>query len=296
MKNIIKFLFIGITVITLTSCEDVVQIKLDEGSKLYVIDAFVNDMEGTQTIRVTTNDTYFSNRQAPPVANAAVVLKDLTGKTYLFEYSGNGNYVYNVNQNDSIALVDHQYELNVTVDGTTYTSLTTQKRTAGIDSLVAMDMADAGFGPPPVQDSIPTYVCMLFAKDRTDLNIDYYWIKTLRNDTLFSGPADINISIDGTNGAVGDAGVDSLSFTPPITFLGFKEYRSGNSCEVQIHSIARETYYFFVQAAAQINNGGLFATTPENVKTNIRTPGEAKTKAIGWFNMATVARKKVTVQ
>ncbi|MEY2914410.1 MAG: hypothetical protein RLZZ184_3719, partial [Cyanobacteriota bacterium] len=44
-----------------------------------------------------------------------------------------------------------------------------------------------------------------------------------------------------------------------------------------------ETYAFFLQAQAQISNGGLFATTPENVKTNIITPEDAPTKAIGWF-------------
>ncbi len=109
------------------------------------------------------------------------------------------------------------------------------------------------------------------------------------------GPADINVAIDGTNGPVTNAGVDSTSFTPPITLLGFKQYQSGVSCGVEIHSISRETYYFFVQAGAQINNGGLFATTPENVKTNIRTPADAKTKTVGWFNMATVASKRIIV-
>jgi hypothetical protein len=279
----------------LASCEDVVQIKLDEGSKLYVIDAFVNDLEGTQTIRVTTNDSYFSNRQAPPVGNAQVMLKDLTaGRTYLFEYSGNGNYVYNVPAGDSIAIVDHQYQLDVTIDGSVYTSLTTQRRTAGIDSIAVIDLGDSGFGPP-ASDTARSYFCMLYAKDKVDHNSDYYWVKTFRNDTLFNGAADINISIDGTNGPVTDIGVDSIAFTPPITFLGFKEYRSGNTCRVEIHSTSKETYFFFIQAALQINNGGLFATTPENVKTNITTPSDAKTKAIGWFNMATVKSKTVTI-
>jgi hypothetical protein len=90
-------------------------------------------------------------------------------------------------------------------------------------------------------------------------------------------------------------GIDSTGFTPPITFLGFKQYQKGWSCKVEIHSISKETYFFFLQAAAQINNGGLFATTPENVKTNIVTPSDAKTKGIGWFNMATVASKKIVV-
>jgi len=295
MKNVLKLVLLFITGLFFASCQDVVQIKLDEGSKLYVIDAFVNDLPGTQTIKVTTNDTYFSNREAPPVGDASVVLKDLTsGKQYIFENGGNGNYVYNV-VNDTLARINHQYELNVTIEGVTYTSLTVQKRTASIDSVYyeKLDFG-GGFGAPPSEDTL--YMCSLAAKDKVDRNTDYYWVKTFRNDSLLFTSADINISIDGTNGPVSDIGVDSTSFTPPITFLGFKMYKKGNTCKAEIHSISRETYYFFIQAAAQINNGGLFATTPENVKTNIVTPAGAKVKAIGWFNMATVVSKKITIK
>ena len=289
MRTVFKFLFFTVAVFFLSSCEDVVQIKLDEGSKLYVIDAFVNNLPGKQTIKVVTNDSYFSNRQAPPVTGAQVILNDLTAaKQYLFNDAGNGNYEYTDNGTDSLSRIGHQYQLNVTIDGTTYTSMMTQKRTAAIDSINAEYFdGDGGFGP--AQE--PFYFCNLWAKDKVDENTDYYWVKTFRNDTLFSGSSDINICIDGTGGPVKNADVDSTYFTPPSTFLGFKRYMSGNTCKVEIHSISHDTYFFFVQAQAQINNSGLFATTPENVKTNIVTPSGAKTKAVGWFNMATVASK-----
>jgi hypothetical protein len=290
-----KFFLLLAPLFFLTSCEDVVQIKLDEGSKIYVIDAFLNNMRSTQIIRVLTNDTYFSNREAPPVANALVILKDLSdGKTYNFTYAQNGNYAYTINSNDTLAKVNHQYELNITIDGTTYTSLTILKRPAGIDSIQAIydDGSNGGFGPPTGK---PFYNCLLWAKDKTDANSDYYWVKTYRNDTLLGASTDLNLSIDGTNGPVSGIPADSTNFTPPIVFLGFNRFYPGNTCKVEIHSIAKETYYFFVQASAQINNGGLFATTPENVKTNIVSPAGAKTKAIGWFNMGSVATKKIQI-
>ncbi|HYC28326.1 MAG TPA: hypothetical protein VEB42_05905, partial [Chitinophagaceae bacterium] len=127
-------------------------------------------------------------------------------------------------------------------------------------------------------------------------NTDYYWVKTFRNDSLLFGPADINVSIDGTNGPISIEGVPFTAFTPPVTFMGFKLYRRGNSCTAEIHSISRDTYYFFIQASGQINNTGLFATTPQNIKTNIITPADASTQATGWFNMATVVSKRVVIQ
>lgn len=290
--NLKALLFV--CVLFLASCQDVVQIKLDEGAKLYVVDAFVNDMRQTQIIRVTTTDSYFSNKSAPPVPNAVVTLKDLTNsKQYSFTYGGDGDYTYNLAPSDTIGHIGHQYELDVTLDGNTYTSLTTLKRTASIDSISAeyFDGTSGGFGPKRK----PYYMCTLWAKDKVDKDPDYYLIKTFRNDTLFFSSSDLNICIDGTGGPVTDLPVDSTNFTPPATYIGFKAYHSGYTCKVEIHSISRDTYYFFTQASAQISNGGLFATTPENVKTNVSTPSGAKTKCIGWFNMAAVASKKIKI-
>jgi hypothetical protein len=294
MKTIYKLFLLPISLFILTSCEDVVQIKLDEGSKLYVIDAFVNDLRTPQTIRVITNDTYFSNREAPPVSGASVILKDLTANVqYNFSYVNNGNYVYTLAPTETIAIANHQYELNVTIDGVVYTSLTTQKRTAVIDSISVIPNDGGGFGPPS-KDT--TFLCLLAARDKADDNADYYWIKTFRNDTLFNGSSDINVCIDGTGGAVVGATQDSIDFTPPSTFLGFKQYRKKDTCKVEIHSVSRDNYFFFIQALNQINNGGLFATTPENIKTNINTPKGAKIKATGRFNMASVASKKKAIR
>jgi hypothetical protein len=285
MKNITKFFMFCSVALLLMSCQDVVQIKLDQGSKLYVIDAFVNNLRQNQIIRVTTSDSYFSDRPAPAVPNAVVLLTDLTkNKQYTFAYTGDGNYTYSLASIDTISFVNHQYKLEVTIDGYVYSSMATQKRTALIDSISTI--SGGGFGPPTKDTS---FICLLHARDKADNNPDYYWVKTYRNDTLFSDPSALNVCIDGTGGPVMNAPTDSIDFTPPATFLGFKPFRRKDICKVEIHSIAKETYYFFIQASNQINNGGLFATTPENVKTNIITPGDAKTKAVGWFNMATVA-------
>lgn len=287
MKTIFKFLFLGSVLFFFNSCEDVIQIKLDEGAKLYVVDGFVNDLRQPQVIRVLSNSAYFSNSDAPPVTNAVVVLKDLTANTaYPFIYGSNGNYIFNLSTNDTIAKAGHQYELNVTIDGMTYKALTTQKRTAGIDSIEVESADDFGEALPE-----NSYFCTLWAKDKVDNTADYYWVKAYRNDTLFKSPGDITLCIDGTGGVVTGVDADSVDFTPPATFLGFNRFYGGSTCKAEIHSVSRETYYFLLQAVAQINNGGLFATTPENVKTNIVTPGDAKIKCIGWFNMATVASK-----
>jgi hypothetical protein len=296
MKTILKFLIFTASIFFLGSCQDVVQVKLDEGSKLYVIDAFINNTRNQQSVRVVTNDNYFSASEPPPVTNAKVVLRDLnSNKDYIFNYSTNGYYVYDMLPGDTIGVVSHQYQLLVTIDGLAYSAITTQKRAAVMDTITAEALTGGGgFGGPPTTDT--TYFCTLSAGDLVDANTDYYWIKTYRNDTLFNDPGDLNLCIDGTGGAITSAATDTIDFSEPAILLGFKRYHKNATCKVEIHSIARDTYFFLLQAAQQINNGGLFATTPENVKTNIVTPSDAKTKAVGWFSMATVVSEKITVK
>jgi len=296
MKTVFKIVLFSCLAFVFSSCEDVVQVKLDEGSKLYVIDAFVNSLRTDQVIRITTNTNYFSNTTPPGVPGAAVVLTDLNNnRQYVFNYTSNGNYVYSLSATDTLARINHTYSLSVTIDGTFYSSSTIQKRLASIDS-ISVNLNDGSFafgGGGNSKDS--TFLCVLFAKDKSDAQTDYYWIRTYRNDTLFGEPADLNLNIDGTGGAITDASADSLDFTPPSTLLGFKKYRRHDRCRVEVHSIMSNTYNFFTQAQTQINNGGLFATTPENVKTNITTPN-GKTKAIGWFSVASVATKSIQVR
>jgi hypothetical protein len=289
-----KLFLLPLLMLVLFSCNDVVQVELDEGARLYVIDAFINDNGSKQVVKIHYNDKYFGDTEAPPVDGAQVTITDLNDNLdYTFKDAGNGNYVHESADTNTIARTGHQYRLSVKIEGTTYTALTVQKRTAGIYNINYQynDGKGGGFSRP----GPPHYMCFLSAKDKADDNPDFYWIKTFRNDTLFSAPSDINISIDGTNGEIKGLDVDSTYFTEPIIFLGFKTYPPGSTCKVEIHSLTREAYYFFLQAATQINNAGLFATTPENVKTNIVTPTDAKYKAVGWFNMATVSKAGISL-
>ena len=164
-----------------------------------------------------------------------------------------------------------------------YTSVVNQNRRAKLDSISAKyEDGTSLFAPKP------GYYTVLWARDLPGPTSDYYWVRSSKNNIPYSKANEINLAIDGTGGSV--PANDTLLFTPPIinSLVPRDEVLNiGDTLAVEIHSIAKETYYFLIQVINQTNNSGLFATTPENVRTNIISPDGAA-KAIGWFSMSGV--------
>lgn len=278
------FIFLA-TVLLFSACENVVQIKLDKGSTLVVVDAFINDMRTTQKVRLTTTDDYFSSQSPPFITGASVVLKDLTNnKVYNFSDQNNGDYTYSVTTTDTIGYSNHTYKLEVSYNGSLYTSIVNQNRPAKLDSISATYEDGSSLFAPKAG-----YYAVLWARDLPGPTSDYYWVKSSKNNIPYAKANEINLAIDGTGGSV--PATDTLLFTPPIinSLVPRDEVLElGDTLAVEIHSIAKETYYFLIQVINQTNNSGLFATTPENVRTNIISPDGA-TKAIGWFSVSSVS-------
>ena len=285
MKTIKLFLAI-LTVLSFTSCEDVIQVKLDKGETIVTIDAFINDMRSQQKVRLTYTDSYFSQKPNEPVVGATVTLKDATnGQTYNFSDSNDGNYVFNLASTDTLGRVGHEYEITVTHQGNIFTSTTQMNRTTQIDSLHVEHKEAGPFGG---QEG---YLFSFLGQDPTGPDPDFYWIKSYRNGIFFNKGGDINIA---WNGASGDAS-DGLFFIPPIAegITPFGEiFKYHDVCRVEIHSITRQTYDFLTQIQSQTTNSGLFATTPENVKSNLKCTTSDKIKVVGWFSMSAVDFKE----
>lgn len=289
MMKAIRYISILAIVFTLVSCEDVIQVKLDKGQSIITIDAFVNDMRQSQKVRLTYTDGYFSQKPNQPVTGATVHITDLSsGQVFNFADNSNGDYIYPVNAGDTIGRVGHTYRLDVTSQGITYSSTILMKRTTSVDSIDVKRNDSTGFNPKK------GYKCEFLGVDPPGEITDYYWVKSFRNGVFFNKGGDINIC----ENAGGGPGTDGLIFIPPvakgITPSG-EVFRKFDVCRVEIHSITKETFDFLTQVQAQTTNFGLFATTPENVRTNIAAP-DPKIKIVGWFSMSAVKFREKIVQ
>ena len=113
-KLIVLLVFFGI----FSSCEDVVDVELNESAPRLVIDANFNvfkDGRASSIVKLTTTAPFFDN-QVPYVTDASVTATDENGIEYVFEYIEEGIY-YSKNL---FPKKDINYTLTVQYNNETY--------------------------------------------------------------------------------------------------------------------------------------------------------------------------------
>lgn len=225
------------------------------------------------------------------MTTANVVLVDTTGggisgAPIIFKHDSMGYYRWTPNPATGDTLkVGHSYAL-IIVEGTDTLigGATLNPTISRIDSLRTLPVE--GNGPPFIDTG---RYCEIFAYDLPGTE-NYYWLKTFRNDTFLSTINKLNLSQDMGNNSNGQ---DGGLFIYPIRFSNLNEflrpYRDGEKVRVEIHSISRFAYFWFQLVVNQSNNGGLFATPPVNIQSNLFMLNKNSKRGVaGFFNIAAV--------
>lgn len=295
-KTIIPTLIGLLLTLVQTSCEDIIQVEVINKRPKIVVDAFVNNKLDTQTIRLTRSIGYFdSTGSEPSINNAQVSIIDQSStilKFFVFDQTQNGKYQFvpNPKTGDTFA-IGHDYALLIVVGQDTLLSFSKLNPTTTIDSIRLIDVE--GNGPP--FNKTGKYV-ELMANDRLGPG-DFYWIKTYRNDSFQNSISQLNISADMGNTSNGQ---DGKLFIYPIRYSGvndfLRSYKSGETVRIEIHSITAVAFAWFNLVVSENGNGGLFATPPSNIFTNVVSFNPNKKIALGgMFCMSAVVASSVKV-
>lgn len=274
-----------------TSCEDKIQVDIEQKNKVLVVDAFINNLRQSQKIRLTYTDNYFSGKTPPPLTGANVVLKDMTaGKTFTFIENSNGDYVYNLSSSDTIIYLNHKYELNLKHQSNEYKAVTSCVKASAVDSLY-WEYKDASSLLGTTTKA--GYRLRLIAQDLIGPESDFYWIKIYKNGKYYSRPENIQLEFFGYNNEYDG----QLFFTDKWATAGpdgpVDPCASGDLARLEIYGISRETYNFLAIGQRMSANSGLFATTPINLPTNIIPMDKNNPKAIGFFSVSDVKYKEI---
>lgn len=296
MKKIKYILTFCAAIAFLSSCQDVIDLPTETGETQLVVDGWLTNEAGNQTIKLSKSASYFDNSVAKPALGATVVVADDQGKVYSFtDTKGDGNYVWKPKTAQEIlGRIGGKYTLNIKFDGEEYKSISAINRVPKIDSL-----AYEYRKPTVTPTDAPTegYLAEFYARDFSGPG-DCYWIRYGRNNKVWNKAQDLELAYDAAFSP--GAPTDGFLFIRPLRQSitpnnGTELYAEKDTIKVQLYSITEEAFFFLSQIRQESSNQGLFATPPNNIVGNIINTKTGGKKALGFFGSSAISRFQTVI-
>jgi hypothetical protein len=128
------YIFAFIICFALCSCEELIDVNLNDANPRYVIEADLTDLTNDQIINVSQTVAFNEPVRNKPINNAAVVVTDDKGTIYNFNSTGNGAYKATFKPKPNT-----RYDLRVTIDEEVFESSSYMNAYVDVDSLGIME-------------------------------------------------------------------------------------------------------------------------------------------------------------
>ena len=258
----------------LNSCQDVVSITIPKGASLLAVDGAITDQPGPYTVTLTRTAPYFDHAALPRVTGAVLRLTDSDGTQEVLREQAPGTYVTNRMQGQ----IGHGYVLSIKAEGEEYEAATEIRRTMHIDSLGKVYRAKTG-------NDTTGYRVIYYARELPGRG-DYVRFKRFKNGRLLNQPGDLITSSD----QLVDGNYLHIEFGHPYLL-------PGDRATIEINSLSADYYAFLNELGTQIDNVGIFANPPANVRTNVRNVNAQSAKvAVGYFAGYAVRSASLTIR
>lgn len=268
------FLIAFFTSIFFTSCEDVVDVKLDTASPKLVIEAAINWEKGTngrqQVIKLSTTTGYF-DQVIPVVSGAVVSIKNSKNQRFNFiEFNKTGSYICN----DFRPAINEQYTLTIVSRGNTYTATETLKAVSPITRIEQKN--NGGFTGKDIE-------VRAYYTDPADEQ-NYYLFKYIYSNKV--------TSIYYASEDKFYQGNEFYSITDD------EDLKTGDEIEVTHYGISKQyfNYMNILVSIAGSNAGGPFQSPPATVKGNIINTTDKSNYPLGYFSLSESDTQKYKVE
>ena len=273
----IRIIILGIIVVTsFSSCEEVINIEVEQAPSQLVIDGLVTDEDTIHVVHISLS-AGFDGTVPVEVKNAIVEVSDNLGNVYNYTHNPEGydslaGYYYS--DQKYVGVENGIYQLDVTVGNESFTAVDTLRGVTAIDSL-SIRIDEQAVNDSENDGKI--YQVLLYGQEPQE-TIDFYYFKFYR-DSLLEVDNNIYVFDDKVLGS-------SLDGLPsPILF------REGELAGVEIYGITRVQFVYLSDLANILNNdGGMFSPPPANPRSNISGG------ALGFFQVSGLNRASILIE
>jgi len=261
MKKIFKTIFI---LLTLISCEDVIDIDVNNDEPRLVIDASIHWLKGTngntQLIQLSLTAPYFDDA-IPPATGANVFILDSSNNTFNFIEEGNTGIYKNEN---FIPVIGEIYNLNILYKSETYIATETMTPVVPIESIEQKN--DGGF-----------------SGDEIEIKAYYTDPENIENYYLFE------FLILDTNSSTLEVYDDEFTDGNQIfAFYSDEDLESGDQMLIRNSGISERTYEFLNILLQQTDedSGDPFETQTTTVRGNCINQTNPDNFPLGYFRVS----------
>jgi len=253
-------IFLSVLLICMSSCEEVVDIDLQESKPRLVVEASIiwekESLGNNQTI-ILSNTAPFYNSENPPAEGAIVTINSSTEETYLFIEIAPGIYE---NKNFKPEL-DKEYTLSINYKNEIYTA--NEKMISVVDLENVEQSLNGGFSGDNIE-------LKAYYVDPVEME-NFYLFKFFYDDSSLQIYDD-----EFTNG------------NRTFAYFSDEDLKSGDQVNFEIQGISERfyEYLYILSSQAGENNGGPFQTQPTTVRGNIINTTNTENFAFGYFRLS----------
>lgn len=273
MKKIL-FPFLLLLIIFFNSCEEVVDVKLDNAPPRLVVEASIvwtKDSPGNaQKIKLTTTTDYY-NTEIPIVTGAKISITNSENTVFNFdEIPNTGEYACT----NFVPEIGEKYNLTIIYNGETYTASETFQSLAPIIRIEQNNKG--GFTGKDIE--IKAYF-----NDPANVNNYYLYRYEYSNEATVSYNADEDKFFQGNE-------YSSRSQNDNL--------KTGDVVELTHFGISKQ-YYNYMTILIGImgnNSGGPFQTPPATVRGNIKNNTNPKNYPLGYFTLGETDMRRYVIE
>ena len=277
LNRFIKNMWLVLTTLAGWSCEETIELDIDQTPPQYVIEGLITDELTDHYVNITTSTDFYYSKATPGVSDASVVVRDDLGQEYVFEESETKVGRYTARFQGEIG---RTYTLQARLSsGKMYTASDTMAPVTTVDSLT-WEIDDEEQADP--EEPGLFYDVRIYAEEPA-ATTDYYLFKFYRNDSLQN--FDSGTGLFYSDDALLEGYIYGLE--APAYF------RQGDVGTIVMYSISRPAFLFYGDLDNTLNgDGGMLSPSPVNPRTNVMSEGSA---GLGFFRVSAVTRVSIVV-
>jgi len=262
MKNIITLSVAILIALSLTSCEDVIQLDLTDEEPRIIIEGTLDAGTATAQVILSESNGFYATTEQQFLSGANITLSNSTGSSFILSELSKGVY----EANNIPIVLGEEMQLVVDYDQKVYTATSIVPQAVTLDS-VEVNIITPPFGPDE------SFVQLIASWEDPEEDGNYYRVKAYQNDTL------INNNINLTS--------DELSNGKRLMLGVRNRFEFESSAVIELLSVDKQYYDYFISVDAVIG-GGFNSSSPFNPKGNFDN------NALGYFGVFSSSKKTVS--